>query len=434
MPGLPWPQASADYNSWGVSIGVNNAQPAVGHSVTLTAQATANAVDNSGNLLSQFQIDIKDSSGNVVGTCKASPCTTQVSQAAAGSQTYTAQIDYPEPFLIPTTVTMAPPNPGDPLPSTTVTWHAPSWSVAPPPPVGAIKMAAVNSTDIWTVDGGTINHWNGASWDTPVSVSGVLNGITALSSTDIWAVGYQAVGTSGLLQTLIMHYDGVNWTPVPSPNVGDRNNMLNAVIGEFSSTIWAAGNYIDDTGTSQPLIESWNGSGWCVATIPSPVNVGSAFTAIDMDLPNDIWAVGVGNTSPTTVQAPFVEHYDGTRWQIIPAPTVDPAHPWEFTGVTALAPNNVLSARYCACQALVDHGPSGCRSNPLLRRCHQLRLRSAISVCSPLQLWGCSASRLDGCATKAGKAVLNDLLHLYSRSTPYLIAADAASYPEGDDV
>ena len=38
-----------------------------------------------------------------------------------------------------------------------------------------------------------------------------------------------------------------------------------------------------------------------------------------------------------------------------------------------------------------------------LRGCHRLRLRSAISVCPLLRLWGSSASRLGGWATKAGK-------------------------------
>jgi len=37
-----------------------------------------------------------------------------------------------------------------------------------------------------------------------------------------------------------------------------------------------------------------------------------------------------------------------------------------------------------------------------LRGCHRPRLRSAISVCPPLRLWGSSASRLGGWATKAG--------------------------------
>ena len=43
-------------------------------------------------------------------------------------------------------------------------------------------------------------------------------------------------------------------------------------------------------------------------------------------------------------------------------------------------------------------------SADLLRGCHRRRLRSAISVCPPLRLWGFSASRLVGRATKAGKS------------------------------
>jgi len=51
---------------------------------------------------------------------------------------------------------------------------------------------------------------NGASYD-------VLNGVSALSPTNAWAVGDYNI-SPGPLQTLIEHWDGTQWSIVPSPN------------------------------------------------------------------------------------------------------------------------------------------------------------------------------------------------------------------------
>jgi pimeloyl-ACP methyl ester carboxylesterase len=227
----------------------------------------------------------------------------------------------------PASLSTAPPGP-DPA--------SPTWSVGPAQPVGGIKVAAVSPTDIWTIDGSTIDHGNGVSWDTPITMPGdVLEGIDAVSATDIWVVGYDSV--NNVLQTLALHTTdgGQTWTSIQGQNVGARNNQFNAVAGVLDNQIWAAGYYIDSTGTSQPLIEFWNGSSWSVSSTPVTPNVnvfGTQLTAIAVT-PTDAWAVGLSGVTFGSQITPVAMELVGGSWQVVQSPVVDQTHAWEFTGV-----------------------------------------------------------------------------------------------------
>lgn len=85
---------------------------------------------------------------------------------------------------------------------------------------GDIEVLADN--DVWAVGGcyndatGTVRaeivHWDGSKWKRFTNpIHGSLVGIEASSSSDIWAVGGTDHNT-----TLVEHYNGSNWTVVPS--------------------------------------------------------------------------------------------------------------------------------------------------------------------------------------------------------------------------
>ena len=61
--------------------------------------------------------------------------------------------------------------------------------------------------------------------------------MAVLSPSDAWAVGFYQ--DTGLDQTLIEHWDGSAWTVVPSPNVAEFDNVLNAVRAKSATDIWA---------------------------------------------------------------------------------------------------------------------------------------------------------------------------------------------------
>src|SRR3954447_19878292 len=67
-------------------------------------------------------------------------------------------------------------------------------------------------------------------------VRGLLLAVDAVSASDVWAVGWHDQ------HTVIVHWDGMEWTQVPSPNPGGlKPSMLSGVAGVSSSDAWAVG-------------------------------------------------------------------------------------------------------------------------------------------------------------------------------------------------
>src|SRR5262245_9549106 len=66
-----------------------------------------------------------------------------------------------------------------------------------------------------------------------------LESVAGLSPTDVWAVGSYANGAD--TQTLTMHWDGTQWTIVPSPNVGANSTLSSVTVSRFqpSNGVWA---------------------------------------------------------------------------------------------------------------------------------------------------------------------------------------------------
>ena len=79
-----------------------------------------------------------------------------------------------------------------------------------------------------------------------------LTSVTAVSAHDVWAVGFDT--TSGPSLTLIEHWNGLQWSVVPSPNPSTSLNFLNGVAADPSSgQTWAVGDFFNDSGSSQTL-------------------------------------------------------------------------------------------------------------------------------------------------------------------------------------
>src|SRR5256885_8967205 len=57
------------------------------------------------------------------------------------------------------------------------------------------------------------------------------------------------------------------WSVVPSPN-GDSTSGLSSVAAVSANDIWAVGNSGSQRGSGQTLIEHWNGTQWSL--VPSP--------------------------------------------------------------------------------------------------------------------------------------------------------------------
>jgi hypothetical protein len=153
-------------------------------------------------------------------------------------------------------------------------------------------------------------HWNGAGWSVvpspnPDPFVNVLDAIGGVASNDLWAVGHQSrnkadTGVPPGTRTLAMHWDGSNWSPVNTPNVGD-NNSLSGVAATGPAAVTAVGTFEDVSGggaVARTLAEQWNGSSW--ATLATP-NVGTADNLLRAVAPipgtADVWAVGMHLTT-----------------------------------------------------------------------------------------------------------------------------------------
>jgi hypothetical protein len=218
------------------------------------------------------------------------------------------------------------------------------WNIVPSPNAGDYNngrfyaASALSSDDVWTVGDSTsfggsfprtlVQHWDGTQWSitpslSPASWSNNLYGVVAITPNDVWAVGNQSNSIGGTQRTLIEHWDGTQWSIIPSPNAGTDKDFLGGVDAVSSDDVWAVGRSVSD-GVQQTLIEHWDGTQWSI--VPTPNGAGEdSLTAVSAITDSDVWAVGT-----------LIMHWDGTEWSIIPNPSSG-----SLTGIVALAPDDV---------------------------------------------------------------------------------------------
>jgi hypothetical protein len=160
-------------------------------------------------------------------------------------------------------------------------------------------VSAVSSNLAWAVgfDGSSplIYKWNGTSWsvDTVPNITAQLRAVSALSSTDAWAVGSTGPGNTG--NTVILHWNGTQWSQVTSLSPGTTNNGLSGVKAVSSNLAYAVG-YQDSGSGAQTLALKWNGTSWGTDTSANP-HTTDYLEAVDVG-GTQSWAVGDSRTSP----------------------------------------------------------------------------------------------------------------------------------------
>ena len=237
------------------------------------------------------------------------------------------------------------------------TWSE-NWRIVKSPNMGSDNntisaLSGVSTNDVWatgwfTIPGtqtsnGLIQHWDGSRWSivsnpNPGTRSYYIRGVSAVSTNDVWDVGYTADKNGNNQKTLTEHWDGSQWSIVPSPNTGTQANYLFAVEAISTSNVWAVGLSISSSGGST-LYLHWNGSQWNV--VPSP-NPGSTFyypveaRAVSA---NDIWSVGSAVNNNGVFQT-LIEHWNGTKWSVVPSQNVG-SNNNSLYSVTTVSTNDV---------------------------------------------------------------------------------------------
>jgi len=220
-------------------------------------------------------------------------------------------------------------------------WDGSSWTIVPSPNPSSGEgelygVAAVSATDVWAVGdvggfgtGTLIEHWDGSQWQliSSPSVKGTFFGIAAHSATDIWAVGSQMNG-----DPLTEHWDGSAWHVVPAPRVPNYINTLDGVTVLSPTDAWAVGNYTINRRPIEPktLIEHWDGQQWSIVPSPNVGTHGNALFAIAALSAQDVWTVGIHNVNSLN------EHWDGSKWSVI-SPSLNGA----ASGVAAITSTDI---------------------------------------------------------------------------------------------
>ena len=243
-------------------------------------------------------------------------------------------------------------------------WQNVSNSAAPPSS-SLSGVTAVAADNVWavglhvaTVSGQRVNrtlieHWNGISWSVVASQDAVsgsgadgLSAVAAAGADDVWSAGETCTfGTPETCATLFEHWDGAQWTIVPSSQaapLGPTNGHLcddatrcpySVALSVLSDTdVWAV------YGGSGSFVMHWDGTSW--TTVAGAVPNGYEINGLWAAAANDIWAVG---DSLADMRNPTLfEHWDGSSWSVVPGPI--PAHTrvW-LLGVSGSATNDVYA-------------------------------------------------------------------------------------------
>jgi hypothetical protein len=223
-------------------------------------------------------------------------------------------------------------------------------------------LAAVAPDDVWAagIYGGEefaltlVEHWDGREWklSPSPSVPGFSNhlyGLAAVGKVDVWAVGASHQGTD-LWRTLAMHWDGVEWTIVETPDVGQINS-LNAVASASKDDVWAVGEVSGGSrgqGT-QALVMHWDGAGWKVVDTGNTRQNGT-LNAVVAVAAEDTWAAGSYSDKSGTVLRPFYLHWDGVGWK-----EVESDGEGEIWGMSAVSATDIWAVGNFGSQTLVEH-------------------------------------------------------------------------------
>jgi hypothetical protein len=262
----------------------------------------------------------------------------------------------------PTTSRTATPTPG-----LCRTWRLiPSLNPTSPAPTEPfhsmlLAVSAVSPTEAWTVGVSTlddrasrdlIEHWDGAAWHLSTSPqTGALWGMAAVSTNDVWAVGgivHGSIFDVSSSTTQIVHWNGTQWSLVPSPDPGAKGNNLQGVTASAANDVWAVGGFYDADTFEHALIERWDGTAWHVVASPAPPGAAQSGLAAIARIPgtNQLWAVGFSSTLRDTYPGPadeqtLIERWDGTAWQVVASPALPQgARGSTLRGVVALSPTD----------------------------------------------------------------------------------------------
>jgi hypothetical protein len=197
----------------------------------------------------------------------------------------------------------------------TAMYHAwtPGWKAVLSGSTAGDELLSVTSVDAdhaWAAGRGTDGHgllmrWDGQTWSriTDAALPRVerWSSISAAAADDVWAYGSVTTATDGT--QYLVHYDGKQWSAVPTTGAFDRD-FLEVPIRAVPGRLFKGGN----------ALYTYTDGDWQTFALPEGVDIQS----IDALSADDAYATGM--KFPVNGGHPVVYHWDGTTWTLMPQP------------------------------------------------------------------------------------------------------------------
>ncbi len=276
-------------------------------------------------------------------------------------------------------------------------------------------------------------HWNGTSWKvvpTPLlrtNDNSAFTSVVALATNNVYAVGYQPA-SNGAVLTLIEHWNGTVWSVVPSPNANNTGNVLAAVTANSPTDIWAVGDKVAPGVPVETLVEHFDGTNWSVIPSPNVITTGSlsqnVLTSVRAGSSTDVTAAGFVLDSSQQRELTMIQHWDGTAWSIVPSPNQSSAAGSLNTlhSVTAISGTDLYAAGFFADaatggqqQTLIVHFDGSTWSIvPTPTRGLAQQLNGIFAIPGEPNVWSVGGFAVNGTDPETGLLIIPKTLVLFS--------------------
>jgi hypothetical protein len=215
--------------------------------------------------------------------------------------------------------------------------------------------------------------WNGSSWSVmqsadPGGSAVALSGVSCPSTDSCFAVGQWTPPNRAGEAPLIERWDGDGWSVTDSPAAGlFGNTALTGVSCVTTSSCFAVGFAANPevlSGQASPVTERWDGERWLLVTAPVPqFEYHALLGGVSCASTSSCFAVGSsgfsldGSGSSNTL----VEQWDGTRWSADVSATPSSATGINLAGVSCASAANCFAVGN-------DVTPNRNVSKPLIER------------------------------------------------------------------
>jgi hypothetical protein len=216
-------------------------------------------------------------------------------------------------------------------------WTGSDFRIVPSPnpsPYGnsleAVAMTAMD--DAWAVGSSyglsvsdpLVLRWNGVNWGSIAFAAPrfcaertYLTDVAGLTQRDVIITGH-CRSKAGHTQAFILALVGQTWQTVAGPGKIPADTELYGAAFVSETEAWAVGQRQVSSSEYDPLLMHFSGGKW-TSVAPPATGQFASLKSVAANGPDDVWAVGVGDSSQPPFAGRLTMHWDGASWMLVPA-------------------------------------------------------------------------------------------------------------------